>query len=102
MSFVLETEDEVSSLDDYSYLEMEMENLLRNSEILFTDVILQSTYFASISVTFEVTLPFTPAQDEQLINFSNHFSTSFTIFGNFTVRSGSRSLSQVSGVGKKH
>ena len=98
---MLETEDEDSSLDDYSYLEAEMKNLLRNRGIVFTDVILQSNYFASISVTFDVTLPFTPAQDEQLVSFSNYFLTSFTMFGNFTVRRGNRSLNQVSGVGKK-
>ena len=100
---MLETE-EVSSLDDdySSYLEAEMKSLLRDREILFTDVTLQSIYFASISVTLEVTLPFTPTQDEQLVNFSNFFTTSFTMFGNFTVRPGNRTLHQVSATGEQH
>ena len=104
MSFVLETGGEVSSLDDddNSYLEAEMEGLLRDRGILFTEVTLQSSHFASISVTFEVTLSFTPSQDEQLVNFSNFFTASFTMLGNFTVRSGSRSLRQVSATGEQH
>lgn len=101
---MLETGEEVSSLDDddSSYLEAEMKNLLRDRGILFTDVTLQSNYFASISVTFEVTLPFTPTQDEQLVNFSNFFTASFTMFGNLTVRPGNRSLRQVSATGGQH
>lgn len=104
MSFVLETGEEVSILDDddNSYLEAEMKGLLSDRGILFTEVTLQSSYFASISVTFEVTLPFTPSQDEQLVSFSNFFTTSFTMFGNFTVRPGDRNLRQVSATGEQH
>ena len=103
LSFVLETGEEVNGLDDDStYLETQMKNLLRDRGILFTDVILQSSYIASISVTFEVTLPFTPTQDEQLVSFSNYFTTSFTMFGNFSVRPGNRTLRQVSASGEQH
>lgn len=103
LSFVLEIGEEVNDLDDDStYLETEMKNLLRDRGILFTDVILQSSYIASISVTFEVTLPFIPTQDEQLISFSNYFTTSFTMFGNFSVRPGNRTLRQVSASGEQY
>lgn len=104
LSFVLETREEATNLDDEdsSYLEAEVKSLLTDRGILFTTVTLQSSYFASISVTFEVTLPFTPTQDEQLVSFSNYFMTSFTMFGNFTVRPGSRSLRQVSATGEQH
>lgn len=99
---MLETGEEVVGLDDDDtlYLEAEMKSLLGDRGIVFTDVTLQSSYFASISVTFEVTMPFTPTQDEQLVSFSNFFTTSFATFGNFTVRPGNRTLRQVSATGE--
>ena len=77
-----------------------MEILLRNRGLQFVDITLRSTYFASISVSFEVTLPLDADQDETLNAFSNYFSMSFTSFGNFTVREENRGLTQVSAAGE--
>ena len=76
-----------------------MINFLRSNGIIFVDVSINSAYFSSLSLTFEVTLPFSINQEETLDLFFNYFSTSFTIFGNYTVRGGNRDLIQVLPVG---
>lgn len=78
----------------------QMENLLTTRGIQFVDVTLNSAYISSISVTFQITLPFNINQNLALLNFVTYFSRPFTMFGNFTVRKGDRSLTQVTAVGK--
>ena len=72
-----------------------MDWLLQRYGVQFVDITLHSAHFASISVTFEVTLPLNTNQEQVLNNFSGYFSTLLTRFGNYTVRRGNRSLTQV-------
>ena len=68
-----------------------MEQLLDDHGVQYTRVTLQSTYIASVAVTFAITLDDAAAQNQQpLAQFVNFFTNDLQTLAGFVVQNGSR------------
>ena len=93
--------DYVGTIILYWYNFLQMRDQLRESGVQIRSVTLQSSFFASVSLTFEAILLSPPAEQlAALTEFNNRLSSPLFMFGDYQVREGNRGSMGITAAGK--